>query len=182
MSEVQQITRDPLPPHIKLAVIRRDHRQCRYCGVYPPFRCIEIDHVIPVALGGPTLISNLVTSCRWCNRQKGIKRWKPHPIGEGAAWQRQSKRIISKAAKPKKPRTVNPLYDPSLRTEDAWKLYPEYLAERERSNAPKKNQRIKRASDDLAQKKKAAEKRDKDKQDRLDARLRREIAQHRECS
>jgi len=44
--------------------------RCIYCGA--PADCI--DHVKPVARGGPSLLCNLVPSCRKCNQSKG-KKW-----------------------------------------------------------------------------------------------------------
>jgi 5-methylcytosine-specific restriction endonuclease McrA len=32
---------------------------------------IEIDHVIPLNLGGETTVANLVVSCMGCNRKRG---------------------------------------------------------------------------------------------------------------
>ena len=52
-------------------VFARDNYTCRYCG--DRGGRLECDHVNPVALGGPTLRSNLVTACRPCNRSKGSK-------------------------------------------------------------------------------------------------------------
>lgn len=61
---------------IRSEVFERDDYTCQYChqrGVR-----LECDHVIPVCLGGKTELTNLVTSCRCCNRAKGAKplgRW-----------------------------------------------------------------------------------------------------------
>jgi 5-methylcytosine-specific restriction endonuclease McrA len=57
----------------------RDRGTCRYCGdIHGPF---EIDHVIPVSLGGDTAMRNLVLACRQCNQRKGNHVWKPKPVG-----------------------------------------------------------------------------------------------------
>lgn len=56
----------------------RDQGACRYCGNETgPF---EIDHVVPVALGGRTIRSNLVLACQPCNSRKGANVWRPKPI------------------------------------------------------------------------------------------------------
>ncbi len=63
---------------MRKAVFARDDFTCLYCGVRGAR--LECDHVVPVAAGGPTEISNLVTSCRPCNRAKGTKSlavWRP---------------------------------------------------------------------------------------------------------
>lgn len=52
-------------------VYRRDGFQCQYCG--ERFRKDELtfDHVLPRSRGGETNWTNIVTSCRPCNRAKG---------------------------------------------------------------------------------------------------------------
>ena len=55
---------------------RRDKFTCVYCGETE--KALTIDHVLAQELGGETLVENLVTSCRWCNKQKAnktIKDW-----------------------------------------------------------------------------------------------------------
>jgi 5-methylcytosine-specific restriction endonuclease McrA len=44
--------------------------QCWMCG--GPFE--EVDHVIPIALGGPHCLSNLRPACKSCNSSKGARR------------------------------------------------------------------------------------------------------------
>lgn len=57
---------------VRFEVLRRDGFQCQYCGLRAPETAegLTIDHVIPVALGGPDDPSNLVTACRDCNAGK----------------------------------------------------------------------------------------------------------------
>lgn len=61
-------------------VFRRDNYTCQYCGAKGGK--LEADHIIPFSRGGTDDLSNLVTSCRRCNRQKKDKtpeeflRWK----------------------------------------------------------------------------------------------------------
>lgn len=40
---------------------------------------MEYDHVIPEALGGPTVADNLVLACKPCNRRKGANLLASHP-------------------------------------------------------------------------------------------------------
>lgn len=42
-------------------------RTCVYCGGFAD----EVDHVVPVKIGGVDAIDNLVPACRSCNRRKG---------------------------------------------------------------------------------------------------------------
>lgn len=56
---------------LRLQVIKRDGRKCRYCGRELHDAEIYLDHVIPYSLGGLTEINNLVVSCFACNAKKG---------------------------------------------------------------------------------------------------------------
>lgn len=55
---------------LRFEILRRDNHQCRYCGAGAPDVELRIDHVIPEALGGPTMPDNLVTACEPCNSGK----------------------------------------------------------------------------------------------------------------
>ena len=70
--------RTSIPARLRHRVLKRDRGTCRYCGTYDS--SMEIDHVIPVALGGTNRFGNLVTACRDCNARKGTKLWKPLPL------------------------------------------------------------------------------------------------------
>lgn len=51
--------------------------RCAYCGDIAP---LEADHVVPIVLGGPTKIENLLPACVPCNRSKGpkpLEDWNP---------------------------------------------------------------------------------------------------------
>ncbi|MFJ1713718.1 HNH endonuclease signature motif containing protein [Streptomyces sp. NPDC088260] len=52
------------PPVSKLVDFTRPR------GQLPAQLCIEVDHVIPVAEGGQTIIDNLRLACGWCNSTK----------------------------------------------------------------------------------------------------------------
>ena len=61
---------------LREAIKKRDNYTCCFCGnsVYlEPNLLLEIDHITPVAQGGPTEESNLQTLCWKCNRSKGAK-------------------------------------------------------------------------------------------------------------
>ncbi len=49
----------------------RDDYTCQYCGLRPPLRELNLDHVLPRSRGGRSSWENLVTSCRHCNLRKG---------------------------------------------------------------------------------------------------------------
>jgi len=49
----------------------RDNFRCQYCGARVTSQELNLDHVIPRALGGKTTWENIVTCCIPCNVQKG---------------------------------------------------------------------------------------------------------------
>lgn len=57
------------------AIMEHFSNTCVYCGnTYEPEQ-LTLDHVRPRCLGGPTLTSNLVPSCKKCNQAKGSNNW-----------------------------------------------------------------------------------------------------------
>jgi hypothetical protein len=75
----QQPSRGPREPSLRLKffVMRRDRFSCRHCGVSPakdPGVELQVDHVIPWAEGGPTILENLQTLCLRCNLGKSNRR------------------------------------------------------------------------------------------------------------
>lgn len=64
-------SREPIPAGLRFAVLRRDGFRCAYCGRGESDGAkLHIDHLIPVARGGPTELDNLVTACADCNLGK----------------------------------------------------------------------------------------------------------------
>jgi 5-methylcytosine-specific restriction endonuclease McrA len=55
--------------HINL--MARDNFQCQYCRRKPSRSELNLDHVVPRALGDRSTWENVVTSCVDCNRRKG---------------------------------------------------------------------------------------------------------------
>lgn len=55
----------------RLNIFARDNFTCQYCGERPPRSQLNLDHVVPRALGGRTTWENVVCSCIECNRRKG---------------------------------------------------------------------------------------------------------------
>jgi predicted nucleic acid-binding Zn ribbon protein len=64
-----------------LEVLRRDNWTCYICGVETPEtlrgtyedNAPEVDHIIPIAVGGAHSLDNVACACRRCNIQKGDK-------------------------------------------------------------------------------------------------------------
>lgn len=68
-------TRKPIPLHVKWQLLAREYK----CA-HPGCECataLEIDHVVPVARGGGSEISNLRWLCRHHNASKGARRMTP---------------------------------------------------------------------------------------------------------
>jgi 5-methylcytosine-specific restriction endonuclease McrA len=63
--------RDSIPARVRFRVLQRDNYRCQYCGrTQQDGYEMHVDHIVPVAEGGPTTEDNLVTSCRDCNLGK----------------------------------------------------------------------------------------------------------------
>lgn len=58
---------------IRMRVAERDSWTCSYCRASVSPNSCEIDHVVPVALGGTDDVGNLALACYRCNRRKGKK-------------------------------------------------------------------------------------------------------------
>lgn len=57
-------------PTLRFQILRRDNHTCQSCGRSAPEVKLQVDHVIPEALGGPTEATNLRALCEDCNRGK----------------------------------------------------------------------------------------------------------------
>lgn len=55
----------------RLNVYFRDQNICQYCGRRFNRQDLNLDHVVPVSLGGKTNWDNVVCSCMACNIKKG---------------------------------------------------------------------------------------------------------------
>ena len=56
---------------LRTAVLERDGFACQYCGSTDA--PLEADHVEPFSAGGLSVLENLRTACKPCNRSKGAK-------------------------------------------------------------------------------------------------------------
>lgn len=62
----------PIPQSLRVQVFERDGYRCQTpgCGSW---KDLQVDHIHPESLGGPTTLGNLQTLCRPCNGRKGTK-------------------------------------------------------------------------------------------------------------
>lgn len=76
-SSREKTNRRPLRAELVSYIASRDNGTCHHCGV--KVEKGEIDHLFPWSRGGTDDPSNLVLSCRPCNRSKGsktVEEWK----------------------------------------------------------------------------------------------------------
>lgn len=82
----------------RFEVLRRDGHTCRYCGASAPDVALQVDHVIPVALGGTDGPDNLVAACRDCNYGKSSSSPNPELVAQVNAdafrWAAAMKRAV----------------------------------------------------------------------------------------
>lgn len=81
---------------LRFRVLERCGFACSYCGRRPPEVALQIDHVLPVSLGGTNDEDNLVAACWDCNIGKGdtlLARLEPTPDPEMVAAERPAARV-----------------------------------------------------------------------------------------
>ena len=70
MKEERKVMND----NIRYNVFKRDNFTCKICGATQADGVkLHVDHIIPVSMGGKTVMSNLQTLCDRCNIGKGNK-------------------------------------------------------------------------------------------------------------
>ena len=52
-------------------IYKKTNGKCAYCGCTLPYEKMQIDHVIPLNLGGSDTEENMLAACRSCNHRKG---------------------------------------------------------------------------------------------------------------
>lgn len=55
---------------LRVLVLERDNFRCKFCGATSEQERLEVDHILPEALGGTDSLNNLATLCQPCNRGK----------------------------------------------------------------------------------------------------------------
>jgi len=75
-SSVDRASLRQIPLGLRYQVLSRDRFRCVLCGGSPATRpgCeLHVDHVLPFARGGRTVLGNLRTLCHDCNLGKGVR-------------------------------------------------------------------------------------------------------------
>lgn len=70
-----------IPLALRARVIKRAASRCEYCqspARYSP-EVFEIEHILPLATGGKTMLDNLALACPACNRYKGSRQSATEP-------------------------------------------------------------------------------------------------------
>lgn len=68
----RQAERAKMSPSLRYNVLKRDHFRCQICGATQADGVkLHVDHIVPIAKGGKTELSNLRTLCDRCNLGKG---------------------------------------------------------------------------------------------------------------
>lgn len=72
-------------------IYQRDGNICQYCGKKVDKKFLTLDHVVPKSRGGGSTWTNVVTSCVWCNSEKGDKLleelgWKLRKVPTKPRW------------------------------------------------------------------------------------------------
>lgn len=96
MSDQYTPERIPLSAALWKEVMFLDNFTCIYCGVRSSD--MTVDHFIPVSLGGPEIIQNLVACCSTCNTKKGARA--PYECGLAPRFGRYSYVVREKAPDP----------------------------------------------------------------------------------
>jgi 5-methylcytosine-specific restriction endonuclease McrA len=70
-----------IPASIRRLVVARANNRCEYCGLSQDEQeaTFHIDHVVPVAAGGPTVEANLALACVSCSLRKGARQTAEDP-------------------------------------------------------------------------------------------------------
>lgn len=62
--------RTPITPRVRFEILKRDGFACQFCGMKAPEAYLQVDHIVPVAMGGTDDPNNLIAACWSCNNGK----------------------------------------------------------------------------------------------------------------
>lgn len=64
------VKRKRLSEQERQAVLQKTNRRCAYCGIELDSNRFQVDHVVPLRLGGKDEMENMLPACRSCNHYK----------------------------------------------------------------------------------------------------------------
>jgi hypothetical protein len=72
-----------IPARLRRLVVGRARNRCEYCGLAQEGQeaTFHIDHIVPVAAGGPTTAANLALACVSCSLRKEARQSAVDPRG-----------------------------------------------------------------------------------------------------
>lgn len=82
----------PASRRTRFKVLERDGYRCRYCGRSADDIAIDVDHIVPVRLGGTDDLDNLVAACVDCNAGKSAHELRANGQTDARAMQREKRR------------------------------------------------------------------------------------------
>lgn len=63
-------TRQYITPEKRKIIYEKFNGRCAYCGKKIEYKDMQVDHLMPLRLGGDDNIKNLMPTCRSCNHYK----------------------------------------------------------------------------------------------------------------
>ena len=70
MIEERSMIRRTIPKHIRQQVYEKCNGHCAYCGCELKYKDMQVDHMVPLRLGGADDVKNYMPACRSCNHYK----------------------------------------------------------------------------------------------------------------
>lgn len=70
-----------IPARLRRQVAERAQQRCEYCQLSQQGQAaaFHVDHIVPVAAGGPTTLDNLALACVSCSLRKAARQRAPDP-------------------------------------------------------------------------------------------------------
>lgn len=107
---------------LRYEILRRDNHACRYCGASAPTVKLNVDHVIPQALGGSDKPTNLVTACADCNSGKTSSLPNAEPVAD------VEQEAFRRAADQNRANASATAHDPETGMPSSWSFHEVQLA------------------------------------------------------
>lgn len=76
--------RRKLTKNERLQIYDKCGGHCAYCGCVLDYKDMQVDHVIPLRLGGADKLNNMLPACRSCNHYKatfGVEGFRKYLMG-----------------------------------------------------------------------------------------------------